>query len=78
MVITPFPCSTQLSMKFKLTQSMKISGLNHKSHSIILLINIKIPNIVDISTFMSTILHFHCDYLNEPVHLSFEMSFIPS
>ena len=34
---------------------MEISGLNHKSQSFILLINVKMPTVVGILTFMSRI-----------------------
>ena len=56
-----FLCSTQLSMKSKLhvlinikiAKSMNFFGLNHRSQSFILLINVK--TIVGILTFMSRI-----------------------
>ena len=39
----------------KYPKSIKISGLNHLSQSFILLINVKMPTIVGILTFMSRI-----------------------
>ena len=53
-VIKLFSCSTQLSMKLKLLVSTDIS-LNHQSLSIILLIDVNMPTIAGILTFMSRI-----------------------
>ena len=57
-----FSCSIQLSRKFKLVikllkqpKSTEISGLNHKSLSFILLINVEMLTNVGILTFMSRI-----------------------
>ena len=52
-----FSCSTQLKLKFKLLIKcqMEIPGLNHQRESFILLINVKMPTIVGILTFMSRI-----------------------
>ena len=57
MVRKLFSCSTQLSMKFKLliNSCTETSGLNHQHLSFILLINIKMPTIVGILTFLSRI-----------------------
>ena len=52
-------CSAQLSMKFKILISIKISrnqhfsGVDKPRMSFVLLINVKMPTIVGILTFMS-------------------------
>ena len=57
-VIKLFPCSNQISMKFKLLINIEIaqvngsSGLSHQSQSFILLVDV---TIVGILTFMSRI-----------------------
>ena len=44
-----------LLINTEIAKSMKISCLNHKSQLFILLINVKMPTIVGILTFMSRI-----------------------
>ena len=60
-VLKVFPCSTQLSMKFQLLRESKILKnniffcLKQSNVVFILLINVKMPTIVGILTFMSRI-----------------------
>ena len=58
-IIKPFSCSTQLSKKFKLLKTTKMLIKNFLAFKLsdvfIMLINVKMPTIVRILTFMSMI-----------------------
>ena len=58
-IIKLFSCSTQLSMKFRLLINIKIAKINgnfrFNSPIPVMLINVEMPTIVGILTFMSRI-----------------------
>ena len=57
-------CSTQLSIKFQLLTITKYTDAFNLSDIVLkILINVKIPTIVGISTFLSTICCANLDYV---------------